>query len=145
MAKALDADDALQLDRAHLREILAILRTRTKHDFNGYRKATLLRRIQRRMGLVDTENLGDYATILRSSTNEVGALANDLMINVTGFFRDPEAWEALRVSVIAPLVASKLKGQTVRCWVTACASGEEAYTLAMLHRRRIDAAASTST
>ena len=130
--EALAADDALQLDRAHLREILAILRTRTKHDFNGYRKATLLRRIQRRMGLVDTANLGDYASILRSSTNEVGALANDLMINVTGFFRDPDAWEALRVGVIAPLVASKQEGQTIRCWVSACASGEEAYTLAML-------------
>ena len=84
------------------------------------------------MGLVDTANLGDYAAILRSSTNEVGALANDLMINVTGFFRDPEAWEALRAGVIAPLVASKQEGQTIRCWVTACASGEEAYTLAML-------------
>jgi two-component system CheB/CheR fusion protein len=126
------ADDALQLDRAHLREVLAILRTRTKHDFHGYRKATLLRRIQRRMGLVDTKNIGDYASILRSSTNEVGALANDLMINVTGFFRDPEAWEALRVGVIIPLIASKQEGQTIRCWVSACASGEEAYTLAML-------------
>ena len=129
---ALAADDALQLDRAHLREILAILRTRTKHDFQGYRKATLLRRVHRRMGLVDTANLGDYASILRSSSNEVGALANDLMINVTGFFRDPEAWEALRTSVLAPMIASKQEGQTVRCWVSACASGEEAYTMAML-------------
>jgi two-component system CheB/CheR fusion protein len=128
----LAADDALQLDRAHLREVLAILRTRTKHDFMGYRKATLLRRIQRRMGLVDTASLSDYAAILRSSTNEVGSLANDLMINVTGFFRDPEAWEALRTSVIVPLVASKQEGQTIRCWVSACASGEEAYTLAIL-------------
>jgi two-component system CheB/CheR fusion protein len=125
-------DDVLQLDRAHLREIMAIVRTRTKHDFNGYRKGTLLRRIQRRMGLVDTQDLSDYATILRSSTNEVGALANDLMINVTGFFRDPEAWEALRAGVITPLVASKQEGQTIRCWVTACATGEEAYSLAML-------------
>jgi two-component system CheB/CheR fusion protein len=130
--EALAEDDALQLDRAHLREVLAILRTRTKHDFNGYRKATLLRRIQRRMGLVGTENLGDYASVLRSSTNEVGSLANDLMINVTGFFRDPDAWEALRVSVIVPLIASKHEGQSIRCWVSACASGEEAYTLAML-------------
>jgi two-component system CheB/CheR fusion protein len=84
------------------------------------------------LGLVDTANLGDYASILRSSTNEVGALANDLMINVTGFFRDPEAWEALRTSVVAPMIASKQEGQTVRCWVSACASGEEAYTMAML-------------
>jgi two-component system CheB/CheR fusion protein len=131
-AAAVTVDDTLQLDRAHLREILAILRTRTRHDFQGYRKATMLRRIQRRMGLLDTTNLGDYASILRSSTNEVGALANDLMINVTGFFRDPEAWEALRVSVIRPMIAAKQEGQSVRCWVSACASGEEAYTLAIL-------------
>jgi two-component system, chemotaxis family, CheB/CheR fusion protein len=130
--EALAAEDDLQLDRAHLREILSILRTRTKHDFNGYRKATLVRRIQRRMGLIDTMRFSDYATVLRGSTNEVGALANDLLINVTGFFRDPEAWEALRHSVIAPLVASKQEGQTIRCWVSACASGEEAYTLAIL-------------
>ena len=125
-------EDGLQVDRAHLREILAILRTRTKHDFNGYRKATLLRRIQRRMGLMDSAELTDYAKVLRSSASEVGALAKDLMINVTGFFRDIEAWEALRTGVIDPLVASRHEGQTIRCWVTACASGEEAYTLAML-------------
>ena len=92
-------EEDLQRDKAHLREILAILRTRTQHDFTGYRKATLLRRVQRRMGLVDAQKLVDYAVILRNSSSEVGALANDLMINVTGFFRDPEAWEALRVSV----------------------------------------------
>ncbi len=129
---ALADEEALQRDRAHLREVLAILRTRTRHDFTGYRKATLLRRIQRRMGLSETTKLSDYATTLRSNTTEVSALANDLLINVTGFFRDAEAWEALRVGVVAPVVASKRDGQPIRCWVTACASGEEAYTLAMV-------------
>ena len=125
-------EDAIDRDRAHLREILAILRTRTRHDFNGYRKATLLRRIQRRMGLVDAPRLNEYASVLRNSADEVTALANDLMINVTGFFRDAEAWEALRVGVISPLMAARVDSQPIRCWVSACASGEEAYTLAML-------------
>ena len=129
---ARDAEEALQRDRAHLREVLAILRTRTRHDFSGYRKPTLLRRIQRRMGLSAVTKLTEYAAVLRDRHEEVIALANDLMINVTGFFRDPEAWEALRTTVIGPLVAGRENAEPIRAWVTACASGEEAYTLAML-------------
>ena len=128
---AVPEEEALARDRIHLREVLAILRTRSRHDFNGYRKPTLLRRIQRRMGLSQVSTMAEYASILRESPEEVSALTNDLMVNVTGFFRDPEAWEALRVSVIAPLVASREEGQPVRAWVTACASGEEAYSLAI--------------
>lgn len=126
------AEEALERQHTHLREVLAILRTRTRHDFNGYRKPTLLRRIQRRMSLLGVQKLDGYAQVLREDVEEVQALANDLMINVTGFFRDPEAWEALRVGVIGPLIAAKEEGETLRCWVTACASGEEAYTLAIL-------------
>jgi two-component system CheB/CheR fusion protein len=129
---ALEAEEVLERDRAHLREVLAILRTRTRHDFSGYRKPTLLRRIQRRMTLSEVSAIADYASVLRESPAEVAALSNDLMINVTGFFRDPEAWEALRAAVIAPLVASQEEGQPIRAWVTACASGEEPYSLAML-------------
>jgi two-component system CheB/CheR fusion protein len=128
-----DEESHLQRDRVHLREILAILRTRTRHDFSGYRKPTILRRIQRRMNLAACEGLQDYAGVLREHPDEVISLANDLMINVTGFFRDAEAWDALRSAVIAPLVAARAAdGQPIRAWVTACASGEEAYTLAMV-------------
>jgi two-component system CheB/CheR fusion protein len=70
--------------------------------------------------------------LLRENRDEATSLSNDLMINVTGFFRDPEAWDALRASVIAPLVASRTADQPLRAWVTACASGEEPYTLAMI-------------
>ncbi|MBV8742685.1 MAG: PAS domain-containing protein, partial [Sinobacteraceae bacterium] len=102
-------------------------------DFSGYRKPTLLRRIQRRMSLVALTQLTDYAAVLREDPAEVASLANDLMINVTGFFRDPEAWEALRTAVIGPLCAARLNGgEPIRAWVTACASGEEAYSLAIL-------------
>jgi two-component system CheB/CheR fusion protein len=123
--------NVLGQEAQRLREILALLRTRTRHDFTGYRKPTLIRRIQRRMGLQGVATLRDYAAFLRARTDELEALANDLMINVTGFFRDGEAWEAVRASVVAPLVERK-RGQAIRAWVTACASGEEAYTLAIV-------------
>ena len=122
---------ALEQERQRLREVLALLRTRTRHDFTGYRKPTLIRRIQRRMGLHGVNRLRDYAAFLRERPDELESLANDLMINVTGFFRDPEGWEALRSAVIAPLVDRK-RGDSIRAWVTACASGEEAYTLAIV-------------
>jgi two-component system CheB/CheR fusion protein len=125
-------DTALQKDQQHLREILAILRTRSRQDFSGYKKPTVLRRIQRRMGLNHVSNLGDYARLLRQSTAEVISLGDDLLIHVTGFFRDPAAWESLRTNVIAPLVASREPNSQIRCWVTACSSGEEAYSLGML-------------
>ncbi len=127
-----DDEDALLRDRSHIREIIGVLRARTRHDFAGYRKPTLLRRVQRRMSLTACETLSDYGAVLRENAEEVAMLANDLMINVTGFFRDPEAWEALRTSVIAPLVASRIADQPLRAWVTACSSGEEPYTLAMI-------------
>ena len=123
---------ALEREQQHLREVVAVLRTRTKHDFTGYKKPTVLRRVQRRMGLSRVPRLADYARFLRQSPGEVQALADDLLIHVTGFFRDPDAWEALRVRAIAPLVAAREYGAPVRAWVTACSSGEEAYSLAML-------------
>ena len=123
-----DLDD----DRQYLNQIQALLRTRTRHDFRGYRKPTLLRRIQRRMGIVGSADLAEYAQVLRDQPNELLSLSNDFLIHVTGFFRDPEAWEALRESVIVPLVRSRSAGDELRGWVTACSSGEEAYSLAIL-------------
>ncbi len=116
----------------HVREILAVLRTRTRHDFSGYKKGTIMRRIQRRMGLARLTKLADYARVLRQTPGEVSALADDLLIHVTGFFRDPDAWEALRERVIVPLIASRDPDSAIRAWVAACSSGEEAYTLAIL-------------
>ena len=77
---------------------------RTKHDFSSYRRQTLLRRIHRRMGLHQIESLADYLQRLRDDPQEVSALARDLTINVSGFFRDPEAWKVLDEKVVAPLV-----------------------------------------
>ncbi|HEX4609898.1 MAG TPA: chemotaxis protein CheB [Urbifossiella sp.] len=115
-----------------LAEILGVLRARTRHDFTGYRKPTLHRRVLRRMGLAHVPTMNDYVKALRQSPGEVTALADDLLIHVTGFFRDPDVWAGLREKVIGPLVEERPDGAPIRAWVTACATGEEAYTLAIL-------------
>ena len=132
-------------DERALHEILTVLRARTRHDFIGYRKPTIVRRIQRRMGLTQFDVMGDYVKELRQSPGEATALADDLLIHVTGFFRDGEAWDSLREKVIEPLCAERPDGSAIRCWVAACATGEEAFTLAMLlqeaaevQRKRLD-------
>jgi two-component system CheB/CheR fusion protein len=140
---ALDEAAAAQRDQHYLGEILNVLRTRTRRDFSGYRKPTIMRRIQRRMGLCQIENLDEYAKLLRQTPLEVAALSDDLMIHVTGFFRDPEAWEEFRKRVINPLVAERESGGSIRCWVAACSSGEEAYTLSMLLAEAADTAGKT--
>jgi two-component system CheB/CheR fusion protein len=122
----------LERHRQQLNEIITLVRVRTGHDFAPYKPPTVLRRIQRRMGLVGVLELDAYAAYLKEHTAEAEALANDLMINVTGFFRDPEAWEALREAVVRPMVETRATDDPIRAWVTACASGEEAYSLAML-------------
>lgn len=132
------AQQAIAEGRRHLTDVFTILRSRTRHDFSGYKKPTVLRRIQRRMGLAGIVDLAAYAEHMRETPSEVEALANDLMINVTGFFRDPEAWEALRTAAVRPLVSGVHAGKPLRIWVTACASGEEAYSVAMLLAEEAD-------
>jgi len=109
------------------------------HDFRGYKRGTVLRRIQRRMGLRNQASLATYADLLRGDPVELRALVKDMMITVTSFFRDPEAWAALDDQVIAPLVAERQSGGELRFWVPACATGEEAYSLVMLAIERADA------
>jgi len=127
-----DARRMLTRDQQHLREILAVLRSRTRQDFGGYKKQTVLRRVQRRMGLNRIIQISEYAKMLRQNPVEVTSLLDDLLIHVTGFFRDPDVWESLRENVVVPMVASRDPDTAVRCWVTACSSGEEAYSLAIL-------------
>lgn len=120
--------------------ILALLRVRSGHEFRHYKRGTFMRRVHRRMGIKNLETLADYTDRLRTSPAEITALVNDLMISVTGFFRDPEAWKALDETVLAKLVEERESGASIRIWVPACASGEEAYSLAMLIRGRAEAA-----
>lgn len=115
-----------------LTQILTQLRLRTGHDFSGYKRATLLRRLARQMQLTQSTTLAVYLQRLRNDGNEADALFRDLLINVTEFFRDREAWLALEATVIPQLFAGKGAGDSVRVWTVGCATGEEAYSLAML-------------
>jgi two-component system CheB/CheR fusion protein len=115
-----------------LQEILAMIRIRTGHDFSWYKRATLLRRLARRMQVCATESLSDYHRVLREQPAELGNLLRDFLISVTNFFRDPEAFDALAETVIPRLFRGKDHTDQVRVWVAGCATGEEAYSIAML-------------
>jgi two-component system CheB/CheR fusion protein len=124
-----------------LREVLGLLRTRTGRDFSYYKRATILRRISRRMQVNGIDDLPGYLSQLRTHPGEAGALLQDLLISVTNFFRDREAYEALAAHV-PELFRGKGPNECVRAWVPACASGEEAYSIAMLlaeHARTLEA------
>ncbi|MDB5715418.1 MAG: hypothetical protein JWO15_2815 [Sphingomonadales bacterium] len=117
---------------ATLDQILDLLRAYGGHDFRGYKHSTLKRRVHRRLGLRNIETLGEYLNELRGNPEEVSALALDLMISVTGFFRDAEAWNVLTELVIVPMLIARENDDPIRIWVPACSTGEEAYSIAML-------------
>src|SRR6185369_2951812 len=118
--------------------ILPLLKARTKVDFGCYRKPTLRRRIQRRMSLRHMTATDEYLRLLRSDEEEVKALRKDLLITVTSFFRDPQAWQVLADQVIPAIVARSGEHDALRVWVPACSSGEEAYSIAMLLIEQLD-------
>jgi two-component system CheB/CheR fusion protein len=113
-------------------DILASVQVQTGCDFRCYKKTTILRRIERRMGLRRIEDMAEYCKLLRRDTGEVSQLQKDLLINVTAFFRDPDAFEELRLKVIEPMIQARASDEALRVWVPGCSSGEEAYSLAML-------------
>jgi len=124
-------------------EICAILRSQLGHDFSGYRDQTFLRRVQRRMQVVDAASLDAYIGLLRRDHDEVALLFRDLLIRVTSFFRDKDTFEALETKVIPQLFAGKGADGRVRLWIPGCATGEEAYSLAILLREYMDKLAVT--
>jgi two-component system CheB/CheR fusion protein len=111
--------------------LLGLLREATGVDFTYYKHTTLLRRIGRRMILHKLDDLKDYVLYVRNTPGEIEELYKDILIHVTGFFRDPEAFEALRKHVFPELFENNKKGNTVRIWVPGCSTGEEVYSLAM--------------
>jgi two-component system, chemotaxis family, CheB/CheR fusion protein len=119
-------------DQEALRRTLAYLRTRRGHDFSKYKHSTVLRRVTRRMQLARKEKLDDYYHYLRENVEEVQGLFADLLISVTTFFRDPDAFQVLAEQVIPRLFDNKDVGDFVRVWVPGCATGEEAYSITML-------------
>ncbi|HEX7238319.1 MAG TPA: chemotaxis protein CheB, partial [Gammaproteobacteria bacterium] len=126
-----------ETDEAMLRRIFDLVRARTGHDFARYKRPTILRRLARRMQLNHRSGFEPYLALLRESPEEVQALFDDLLISVTAFFRDAATWEALRVQVIVPLVERAQGDESIRVWVPGCATGEEAYTLAILFREEL--------
>jgi len=117
--------------------ILALVEAGHGQSFTGYKQAMLVRRIERRMGLLNIEKLDGYAKYLRRHAAEVTALRKDLLIGITEFFRDREAWKALDTEVLRPLIASKKPGEPIRAWVAGVGTGEEAYTLTVLILARL--------
>jgi two-component system CheB/CheR fusion protein len=115
-----------------LRSIVALLRGRAKHDFRGYKQGTLQRRIERRMGLRQIKTFPQYFQLLRNTPAEIDLLYKDLLISVSGFFRDPPAWEELSARVLSRVFAEDAWEMPLRVWVPGCATGEEAYSLAIV-------------
>jgi PAS domain S-box-containing protein len=121
-----------------LEQILMLLRERSGNDFSPYKANTLHRRIERRMAVHQITRLDDYVRHLRSNPAEVDLLFKELLIGVTSFFRDAEVWELLRTEALPALLAQHPSGKLLRAWVSACSTGEEAYSLAIVFREVLE-------
>ena len=131
------AEDGGTWDEARA-DLYAILRNQVGHDFAGYKTKTFLRRVQRRMQVVRVETPAAYVALLQRDPSEVQALFRDLLINVTSFFRDSDAFDNLARLVIPHLFEGRGATETVRVWVPGCATGEEVYSIAILLREHMD-------
>ena len=123
---------------SHLATICAVLRGRLGRDFSQYKPGTLMRRIQRRMHVLGTDEVPAYVEQLRTLPDEAELLFRELLIGVTRFFRDPEAFAALEARVLPGLLAVPRGSDPIRAWVAGCATGEEAYSLAILLREGLN-------
>jgi two-component system, chemotaxis family, CheB/CheR fusion protein len=124
--------------RSGLEKILILLRDQTGHDFSLYKNIAVYRRIERRMGIHQIDKIATYIRFLQENPQEVGLLFKELLIGVTGFFRDPGAWEKLKAEVIPALLADRTRSQVLRAWVIGCATGEEAYSLAIVFKEAVE-------
>ncbi|HEX9302399.1 MAG TPA: chemotaxis protein CheB [Casimicrobiaceae bacterium] len=125
-------------DEASFRRILSLLRGAFGVDFSAYRDTTIRRRIMRRMVLHVKDNLADYAQHLEKESAELDALYQDILINVTSFFREPETFETLKQSVFPEIVKNRPPGAPIRIWVPGCSTGQEAYSLAIALSEYLD-------
>lgn len=117
---------------------IILLRARTGHDFSLYKRNTIYRRIERRMGIHQIAKIADYVRYLQENSQEMDLLFKELLIGVTSFFRDPVAWEHLREKALPELIASRPPGQALRAWVPGCSTGEEAYSLAIVFKETLE-------
>ncbi|MBF0513718.1 MAG: PAS domain-containing protein [Desulfovibrionaceae bacterium] len=124
--------------QSSLEKVFILLRTKTGQDFSLYKKSTIYRRIERRMGLHRIDKIATYVRYLQETPQEAELLFRELLIGVTQFFRDPATWEQLKTQCLPLLFAAYPAGGTLRAWTAGCSTGEEAYTLAMVFREALD-------
>jgi two-component system CheB/CheR fusion protein len=122
-----------------MKRIFAMLRHQAGHDFSNYKQSTVQRRIERRMIALQVQSLDGYVTLLQQTASEVDALFRDLLIGVTYFFRDPQAFRVLELQVIPQLFENRPADSAIRTWTAGCSTGEEAYSLAILLVERMEA------
>jgi two-component system, chemotaxis family, CheB/CheR fusion protein len=115
-----------------IQKIFALIRNRTGHDFSHYKPSTIARRVERRLAVHQITSLSDYLLYLQNNPAEIEALFKNLVIGVTSFFRDPEAYDVLIQEVLPELLIAKEPDTTIRFWVAGCSTGEEAYSLGMI-------------
>ena len=131
LVRAGDAAEPMPTDGSEFKQIFALLRVHAGIDFSNYKPNTLSRRINRRMVLLKMDRLASYIARLRESPGELDALFQDILISVTGFFRDPKVFETLKKKIFPRIVKHKSAEEAVRVWVPGCSSGEEVFSLAM--------------
>lgn len=131
------SDPISDTDEASLMEVINIIKDHTPLNFTEYKRPTIARRIIRRMIANNTESIVTYIELLKTNPSEIEVLSKDFMISVTKFFRDPEAFEILRTKVIPEIVGNKLLIDTLKIWVIGCATGEEAYSMAILIKEHL--------
>ncbi len=127
-------ESGIRLDvKTHLIEILKLLKDGTTHDFSGYKETTLVRRLQRRMQVLQLDRVSEYVERLKKEPTEANTLFQEVLIGVTEFFRDATAFEALKAIAIEPLIRTARElGEPLRIWIAGCSTGEEVYTIAIL-------------
>jgi two-component system CheB/CheR fusion protein len=134
------AEEPLELKSSNaLEKVYILLRSQTGNDFSLYKKSTIHRRIERRMGLHQIDKLANYVRLLRENPREIELLFRELLIGVTNFFRDPAAWDHLRNDALPALLSVRPSGAIFRAWVPGCSTGEEAYSLAMVFKEALEA------
>ena len=127
-------------ERSALEKIAILLRARTGHDFSLYKKSTVLRRIERRMGIHQIDRIATYVRYLQKNPQEVELLFRELLIGVTSFFRDPAAWDQLRDEALVPLLSNRPPRGVMRAWSVGCSTGEEAFSLAIVFHEALERA-----
>ncbi|HRQ57555.1 MAG TPA: chemotaxis protein CheB [Azoarcus taiwanensis] len=129
------ADDQL---KSGLAKVVILMRAHNGQDFSRYKKSTLYRRIERRMGIHQIRRIADYVRLLQENPQELDLLFREFLIGVTGFFRDPAAWDSLRDVAFPALFARSPSGRALRAWVPGCSTGEEAYSLAIIFKEALE-------